>query len=114
MEVAIIVPLAFFLFCGIVTWKYFETRHRERMAIIERGHNPLDGNETSWWLIHNPLNILKWGVLSFGVGIGVLTGIQLNVLFGWDNDFISAFILIFGGISLIVYYFIIDKKMKNE
>lgn len=114
MEVAIIVPMAFFLFSGVVLWKYFETRHKERMAIIERGENPLENSKKSWWIFHNPLNNLKWGILALGIGLGVFIGLQLSELYRWNDDFISAFILIFGGCALIIFYFIADKKMKDE
>lgn len=60
------------------------------------------------------LNSLIWGMLFFGVGIGILFG---NILAGskllHDGDMAyPSMVFLFGGISLIVYYFLAGKLKK--
>ena len=42
MEPGILVPITLFGGTAVVLWKYFEGRHKERMAMIEKGINLAD------------------------------------------------------------------------
>jgi hypothetical protein len=108
----IFVPI--FLFGGIalVLWKYYDGRHRERMAMIEKGITPTQA-QTGWLkqFVANPLSTLKWGLLAIFVGIGIFIGHWLHEVMGFNGG--AAFfgsVLISGGVALVLYYFIASRK----
>ncbi len=108
-----------FLFCAIavVLWKFFEGRHKERIAMIEKGINPADFKSTSPFRMWqgSTLSNLKWGLLFVFAGIGLLVGQQLEYYFGFHEETaIFGSILIFGGLALIVFYLIASKKLKEK
>lgn len=104
-------------------------RSRERMAMIEKGLNPIvnDGRP-------RPFINLKWGLLLIGSGGGLLLAFLLNVLMygelvnmatdgtnGTMNPVFLAFSLIAigGGLGLFISYRIekkewLDKEKKGE
>jgi hypothetical protein len=117
MNEGIVIPI--FLFGGIaaVLWKYFEGRHRERMAMIEKGVNPAEFKSASPFRLWqgSVLSNLKWGLLFIFVGIGLLVGLQLENYFRFDEGtVIFGCILITGGFALIIFYLIAAKKLKEK
>ncbi len=104
---------------GFVIWKYIEARNRERMAIIEKGLaaeeiRELFKQEHRQKRNPNPLNSLKWGLLIFFVGIGIMTGIAIHENFGMTEDFIPALAFIGGGLALLIFYVVAAKKEKEN
>lgn len=94
---------------GIV-YIVFSTRHKERMALIEKG-----ADASIFRTVSKPFNGLKWGMLTVGIGIGILLGHIISPFFKWDPQ--SAYfsmIFLFGGLSLVVYYFIERKQKIRE
>ncbi|MFN8355129.1 MAG: DUF6249 domain-containing protein [Spirosomataceae bacterium] len=91
-----------------ILYVIFLTRHRERMALMEKGLSPRDFN--------NPNSILsatlRYGLLLIGIAIGIMLGNTVARLFDVPRQ--GAFIammFLFGGISLIVSY-LIEKRAK--
>ena len=115
--VGILVPLAFFAGVAAVLLKHFETRHKERMAMIEKGVNPADFKSAApirLWQ-GSVLSNLKWGLLFVFSGIGLLVGQQLEYYFGFhEGSAVFGSILITGGLALIIFYFIAAKKLKEK
>ena len=113
-----IIPIFFFGGAAIVLWAYFNGRHKERMAMIEKGVNPADFKSiTSPFRIWqgNVLNNLKWGLLFVFVGIGLFVGQQLEYYFGFhEGTAIFGSMLITGGLALIIFYLIAAKKLKEK
>jgi hypothetical protein len=96
----IFVPLGFFGM--VIAIIYLFVRQKERMALINRG---LDGNYFRTGC--ESLQQLKWGLISIGVALGILLGdifTSLNLLEDWVAYFSMTFI--FGGIALILSYFV--------
>ena len=117
MDPGILVPLTLFAGTAVVLWKFFEGRHKERMAMIEKGVNPADFKSASPFRLWqgSMLSNLKWGLLFIFVGIGLLVGLQLENYFRFDEgSFIFGCILITGGLALIIFYFIAAKKLKEK
>ncbi len=117
MDESIVVPIFLFGGTAAVLWKFFEGRHKERMAMIEKGVSPADfkSGEPSQFRYGNVLSNLKWGLLLVFVGIGLLFGHQMHYLWGFHEEsaeFGSVFI--FGGIALILFYFIASRKLKDK
>lgn len=93
---------------GIV-YVYYLNRHRERVMMMERGLNlsELSLGKNSRWMA------LKFGILLTGLAIGILIGNLLYEYFGLTNivSFLSM-TLLFGGLGLILYFFIETKYKK--
>ncbi len=107
-----------FLFGGTawVLIVYFNNRSKERMAMIEKGVNPADfkGASPKEWFRTNPLSSLKWGLLTMFVGLGLLVATYVHRNFDVPDSIYLACMLIFGGLALIIFYFIAAKKLKQE
>ena len=107
MDEGLLVPLGLFaMIYGIV---YLSVRRKERMALIESGQDAKIFNTES-----NVALSLKFSLLLIGLGVGALLGYILEETTAMQEG-ISYFsmILIFGGIGLLVYYFLARKKAKE-
>lgn len=100
-----LVPIAVIWAIG----QYQQIKHRERMTLIEKGLGTslLDKKE-------NPFqDMLMWGLLSFGIGLGLLTGyLLMDAGIFMDDMILGIMAMLFGGISLIGYT-IYKKSAKN-
>ncbi len=112
--------IAITMFAAIfgVVYVIVTSRHRQRMALIEKGMTPAD------FLTARPARrggTLKFGLLLVGLGLGFLFGYILNVAMPatpteWNPHpeenpifyFVSIFIC--GGAALIIDHFIAMKR----
>lgn len=115
MEAEFLIPITLFGASAAVLWKFVDSRHQERKAIIDKGLNPSDYMELykHQAFATNPLSSLKWGLLSMFVGGGVLFGLILRERYHVDEAIFPSFVLIMGGLGLIVFYLLASKKMKE-
>ena len=106
-----IIPIFMFASIAVVLWKFLETRHKERMAIIDKSLDPLAYKElfTQQMFRVNPFTNLKWGLIALFIGIGILCGMQLDTMYG-VTQFIAPCIFLCGGMALVLFYFIANKK----
>ena len=106
----IFIPISFFAALAIILWIYFTNRNKERMALIEKGADPKLFKRNG-----NRLSSLKWGMLLIGAGIGILFGHLLATGTSMTEE-VSYFsmIFLFGGISLISYYFVAGRLKNNN
>ncbi len=104
----IFVPLAFFLALFAILYVYWTTRTKERLALIDKG---LDASVFKTGC--NKFALLKWGIVLIFAAIGVFTA---HLLAQVINEVAAHFsmILFFGGIGLIVAYFITNKMANNS
>jgi hypothetical protein len=117
MEGEIVVPIFLFGGTAAVLLKYFDNRHKERMAMIEKGVNPAEFKSAPFPRLWqgNLLSNLKWGLLLVFTGIGLFIGFQLENYFGFHEDTaVFGSILIAGGLALIIFYLIAIIKAKKE
>lgn len=116
MAVEILVPFIFFATTFGLFYVYISARNRERMAMIERG-NELNLRP---FTKEKPATIfLRFGFMLFGLGIGLMVGMFLSnyIIFGNHNGpFLVVFssTLLFGGLFMIVGYFIESKYIKKN
>jgi len=114
--------LVFLLFLGTlfgIIYLYFSTRHRERMALIEKGESA-DLFVTTRRKSAIPMYaviLINLGMLAIGVGLGVLVGQALTIA-GLDNEVAfpgSVFLCL--GLALLAGFGItrsVDRKYREE
>ncbi len=91
---------------GFTIYAFIKSRHLERMQQLQMG-TPLQD-------IHKSFIEVKLGLLFIGIGIGILTAFILNLIFTNAFDFYPAFIFLFGGLGLLLSFFIVrNYKMKQ-
>lgn len=103
--------IAFFATVFGIMYVYYTTRNKERLALIEKGADASlfkTGAESrfSWGKLS-----LKIGMLAIGIALGILAGAILtnSGVLHEDINF-SSMIFLFGGISLVLFYFV-DRKL---
>lgn len=99
------------IFAGIPLLIYFLSRnkHREKLALIEKGINPnLPKPESGYY------KALMWGMLLGGAGLGWLIGILLQNIFRLDGVVLFASIIFFGGVGLVGYFFYRSQMEKQD
>ena len=105
----IFVPIALFLSIFGMVYIFLTTRTKERLALIEKG-----ADAALFKTARKPIIILKFALLCIGVGIGILVGnfcvyyMKMN-----EETAFPAMIFLFGGIGLLVAYFI-EKKLEKK
>jgi hypothetical protein len=107
--IPILVPLGLFaMIFGLVYLK-----SRENMALIEKGINPKQIVN-----VPTPFKNLKYGLLLFGSGVGLLIAYILDELVVHSNDENPALwfslIAIGGGLGLITSYRIEKKEVLDK
>lgn len=108
----IIITLAFFATVFGWVYVYLTTRHKERMALIEKGADAsiFSGKNTSFF---GPLATLKLGMFLTGIALGILAGNLLETYTRMEEHIgYTSMIFLFGGISLILFYVYARKKEK--
>jgi hypothetical protein len=85
-------------------------RRKERLALIEKGQTAAIFNSES-----NVSPSLKYGIFFIGIAIGFLMGeiLSQNTHLEEGIAYLSM-IFLFGGISLVIYYFIAKKHTRKE
>ena len=98
-----------------IMYVYYTTRHKERIALIEKGVDAslfVSNSEGKKSIFKWSKFTLKVGMLFMGVAVGILVGAIMsnaNILDAHAN--FPAMIFFFGGLSLVLFY-VIDKRDK--
>ncbi len=94
---------------GLVFY-YLHTRNKQRLAMLEKGVDPkaFCPKPTA-----NKFASLKWSLLLIGVALGLLFASILKSSADLEEGAQFAMVLLFGGLGLLVYYFIIRKNDKD-
>jgi len=105
----ILIPITFFICAFGVLYVYFSTRHKERLTLIEKGADPALFQSKKAESTGN--GAMRIGMFLVGISLGFLVG---NILAETTRlqDEVSYFSMIslFGGLSLVLYYLLIEKK----
>ncbi len=113
--IPIIVTVAFFAAVAIPIYEHIRTRHRERMALIEKGIVTEDvkylysGAQAK----SNPYGALKWGLIFVFVGLGILIAQLLSPLVAEEQPMYFALVSIGAGSALLIFYRIALKRQKE-
>ena len=111
----LVVPVMFIFSTAIVLIVHFTTRHRERMAMVEKG---LGTEEIKAMYAKNGprshLSSLKWGILFVLGGIAIMLANFLHTVYHIDEGIIAGMVCLFVGIGLMLFYGIASKKSKEQ
>ena len=105
-----LIPIVFLISIAVVLYAFIQSRHRERMAMIEKGFDAslLQSdvrNRTG------KFGALKIGIAAIGVGLGLLVGGVLDRLTNLEEPVAYfSMIMLFGGVGLIIYYLLVRNK----
>ncbi len=111
MDITGMLAIIFFFSCAFgIIYIIFSTRHRERMAMIERGVDLSVRKQDP-----NPRKALKegmqWVAAAIGLGVGYLINIRTNV----EPPFVYfGSIAFFVGLANIIYHLIFHKRDLRE
>lgn len=111
----VFIPIVFFLALFGAFYLYMTARHKERMALIEKGADPsffYAGRKMnrkqilSWWT-------LKLALFIIGVSVGILVGNILAETTTLQEEvcYFSS-ILMFGGLGLLAYYLYEKSQLR--
>ena len=100
------------IFGTILAIVYLGIRRKERMAMMEKGV------DASIFLAPKKRSSmsLKYGLLLIGVALGIIIGklLALTEAFMYEEEAAYfSMIFLFGGLALIIHYFL-DKRMVEE
>jgi hypothetical protein len=113
----IIIPITFFAMIFGIVYVVVTARHRQRMALIEKGMDPggfLDRQV--------PRRGLRNGLFMIGVGLGLFFGYLMDLNMksnGIDGDMgdtplpYGIMVLVFGGMALVIHQFIVRRKQQG-
>ncbi len=115
MGAEVIVMVVFWAVLFGIAYLYFSTRHKERLALIEKGADAsifLKGRQYTqpiWKVL-----ILNLALLLMGIGSGVMLGGILSDIGGVDEDIaMPGSIFLLAGTGLLIGFFL-TKKMDQE
>lgn len=91
---------------------YLKARNKERMALIEKN---ADVSE-----IFKPMKLkfnfnfpwFKIGMMITGIGLGLVTAIILSTFIRVRNELVPSLMLLFGGLSMVIAYYLEKQKDK--
>ena len=107
----VLVPLFLMVFAAAVTIVALSTRHKERMAMVEKGLSSEDIKAMyARQSKRDPLSSLKWGLLLVLAGIAILLTNYLHTQYGMEEGAGIGIVMLFVGIGLVVFYTIAGKK----
>ena len=90
---------------GFIFYMYFSTRHKERMAIIDKGGDIKYPSQSG-----NRSSALKWGIVLLFLGIALGVGIFTDVSMDNDGPMVSFPLVMAGaGLGLLTYH-----RMKKD
>ncbi|MDX1942219.1 MAG: DUF6249 domain-containing protein [Saprospiraceae bacterium] len=111
---AILIPIIAVagFFTAVIVWVYmhYNSRHQERMALIESGKDAKIFDRPK----RENKNALKLGIVGVMSGIGLFFGSILD-RFGMESEVAYfSMILLFGGIGLVGFYWLVNHKEESK
>ena len=114
MEEIFVTAIVFGSLFGIV-YLFFTTRHKERLALIDKGadaslFNTGSKNYSIGWL----KLILNIGLMAMGIGLGVFLG-GIMTMNGMEDDMAyPSMIFVCGGAGLVIGFFVTRSLDKAD
>jgi len=103
----VIIPVAFFALVFGMFYLYISTRHKQRLALIEKGADASifgmgNGKLGKYWTI-------RTGMFFVGIAIGILMGNIVAMTGLHDVVAYMSMIFLFAGLSLVLFYVFFRK-----
>lgn len=111
--IPIVSTIAFFTAIVIPLFVHIRSRHRERMALIEKG---IVNEDVKYLYSHpriSPYSSLKWGLMFLFVGIAIAVAMLWETYTEVTEAIYFALIFIAAGAALIVFYKIALKRLRE-
>lgn len=106
----VLVPLIVFTAAFGMFYVWVTARHRQRMAMIEKGLATADPSAEP-----NPYQTLKYGMLAIGIGLGLLLGylFQTYAMVNAEDNPLAYFVMvpICGGLALVGHHLIVRRHL---
>jgi hypothetical protein len=113
----VLVPVALFAMTFGIVYILATARHRQRMAMIDKGMDPggLRDREV-------PMRGLRNGLFMIGLGLGLFFGYIMDINMpsnGLDGDMGDSplpyfiMVLLFGGLALVTHHLIVRRKQQG-
>ena len=101
------------LVISIVVYKSVQTKHQEKLAMIEKGMILQEPEKRT-----NKYTALRNGLLLVGLAVGAMIGLGISETWLRDSfagDFMIAIMtILFGGIAFLAYFFMIRSMQKQD
>lgn len=101
---------------AMILYHYYKNRHEEKMAMIEKG--------ITWKEPEKPVRkinryaTLEYALVMIGLGLGAFIGIWITPYVPqgsfWHSFLFPAFIVLFGGLGFLAYFFLSLRFMNKE
>ncbi|GAB4492593.1 MAG: hypothetical protein OHK0045_20470 [Raineya sp.] len=111
MDMDILIPISFFATIFGVLYMHYTTRHKERIALIEKG---TDASVFYPDKMKSKFYSLQFGILGICIGIGILLGNLLHHVGLKQEIAYNSMIFLMGGIGLIAFHIINLKYHKDN
>ena len=105
----VLVSVAAFIAVFGIAYVFLTGRHRERIAMIERGVDAKIFTEESQSISYT----LKFGMLFVGIALGILVNNLVAVYFYLEMFSMVGLIFLFAGLSLIAN-FMVERKFEKK
>jgi len=109
--VGILVPLGSFAMIFGIFYVIVTSRNRERMALIERGADPMLFESMKR---NHPGRTMRLGIFWFGIGLGIVVAYFLASGGMEEGPAYTSMIFLFGGLSLILAHWLQRKQEKED
>ncbi|MBX2870801.1 MAG: hypothetical protein KTR30_01840 [Saprospiraceae bacterium] len=93
-------------------YMHYTSRHRERMALIQQGKDPMQYRAQMQKAESN--RVLKTGILFASFGLGLVAGWALELGGVPSETAYFAMIFMFGGFGMIIYHLSQRKQRSKE
>lgn len=106
----ILVPISFFATIFGVMYMHYTTRHKERIALIEKG---TDASVFYSNRLKGKFYSLQFGILAVCIGLGILLGNLLHQAGLQEEVAYNSMVFLMGGVGLIIFH-ILNLKYQKE
>ena len=114
MNAEILIPISMFLCVFGIMYVYYTTRNKERLSMIEKGFDPTLFQTKKGTSSGNGNTTMRIGIFLIGIALGILTGnILAETTSLMEEVAYFSMVFLFGGVSLVIYYVTIEKKLPK-
>ena len=111
----IVITVSLFLMVFAIFYVYITARHKERLALIEKGAEAKIFQSQPRSFRISGYATFKWGLFLIGLAVGLFVAVMFEQFTTLPEPPIYiSMILVFGGISLVIAYLVRGKLEKKQ